>query len=151
MYLVWRMIWLCEFQCTASSSVSVCCMFLPQQMYLNFSLGYGWTAWFFCVVYFWAPTYDRRLELLLWDVAGLLVSDGEDILCCVMYWYFLTQPICMLLHRIYICFFCVFQVRMYFSCNFVQKYSWRFFIFLSALYMNFCTYPNRTSHLNALS
>ena len=35
----------------------------------------------------------------------------------------------MLLHRIYICFFVFFQVRMYFICKFVQKYCWRFFIF----------------------
>ena len=39
-----------------------------------------------------------------WDLAGLLVSDGEDFLCCVMYFYFSTQPIRSLLHRIYICF-----------------------------------------------
>ena len=63
---------------------------------------------FFCVVYFWAPTYDRRLELLLWDVAGLLVSDGEDFLCCVMYWYF--QPnqyvaFCIESIFVFLCFF----------------------------------------------
>ena len=109
---------------------------------------------FFCVVSFWAPTYDRRLELLLWDVAGLLVSDGEDILCCVMYWYFSTQPICSLLHRIYICFLCFFNCEWISTvtlCKNILIHSFTFLYLLSALYMNFCMYPNRTSHLNALS
>ena len=84
---------------------------------------------------FYAPTYDLWLDLMLETLLDCWFQMGEDFLCCVMYCYFLIQPICSLLQRIYMCFLWFFNCKWFStitSCKSIIIHSFTFlYLFVS--------------------